>query len=326
MYEITIPKMIDLTIRFVVLVLSLTLGMVFLFAGARTALAANLRSVTTISGSVLTVGDLFNGLDAGKASYVLGPAPRPGQDMVLDARTLMRVASALDLPWQPQSSADQVIIRRAATLISTAMITDELKKAAQEKGVSGAFTLSFNGNPAPEMILPGETTPQFEIANLNIDHSSGRFTASLAAPSQENPVDETTVYGQIQKVVRVPVLRAPLKNGDIIGNTDINWIEMGENTIQHDIILSKDELIGMTPRRMAKSGKPLRSNELAPPELVGRGDMITILYEDGPLALSAKGKALQPGGKGDLIRIVNIASNRSIQGIISGDHEVVVTP
>ncbi len=53
---------------------------------AQSASAVSLKYNTLVEDNVITLGDVFTGLDR-KADKVLGPAPRPGQDMTLNART-----------------------------------------------------------------------------------------------------------------------------------------------------------------------------------------------------------------------------------------------
>jgi hypothetical protein len=48
---------------------------------------------------VLTVGDIFAGLDANK-EHVLAPAPQVGDNMTLNADDLQRIASTLHLDWK----------------------------------------------------------------------------------------------------------------------------------------------------------------------------------------------------------------------------------
>ncbi len=321
----SILKILDFYFRLIVLLLSITVVFAFLFASAKTALAANLRSSSVITDNVLTLGDVFDGLGADKASYVLGPAPLPGQDMTLNARTLMRVALAMDLPWQPHSTADQITIRRAATLIDETLITKALTEGLHEKGVKGRFNLDF-GSIKPELVIPHDQEAHVEITALQFDPQQGRFEAILMAPSAQNPAVQMKISGRVERLIPVPVLRKPLRAGEIIGSYDIEWLELRARDVQHDIILNADELLNMTPRRMVMTGKPIRITELEQPQLVGRGDTISILYKNGPLTLSAKGKALQNGAKGDFVRIVNLASNRSIEGFVTGDHEVTIQP
>jgi flagella basal body P-ring formation protein FlgA len=117
-----------------------------------------------------------------------------------------------------------------------------------------------------------------------------------------------------------------MKNGDIIGERDIDSIEIYAKELQPDMILDTETLVGMTPRRVMAPGKPVRGIDIITPELVSRGDNVTLVFDSAPLFLTAKGKALQNGGKGDMVRVVNVASNRTIEGTVTADGTVVVTP
>lgn len=323
----TVPQMLDFTFRLIVLILAMTIGVMFVLIGGRNALAAaTLKPTAIITSSVFTVGDIFGGLAQDKADKVLGPAPQPGQDMVLNARTLMRIAMALDLPWQPSSSMEQVVVRRAATLISSDEIRSELTNSLKEKGIEGNFELVFVSMPNPQIILPHGETAAVEVTNVHYDPQHDRFEAMLAAPSKENPLAELAITGKVERLVPVPVLKKTLSSGDIINAYDLAWVDMKSSALQHDIILNADELVGMTPRRMLESGKPVRDLDLERPQLVARGDTITITYYDGPMLLTAQGKAMQGGAKGDMIRVVNTSSNRTIDAFVEEQYVVTVMP
>jgi flagella basal body P-ring formation protein FlgA len=124
--------------------------------------------------------------------------------------------------------------------------------------------------------------------------------------------------------VPIPVLRNTMRNGDIIGNADIQMIEMPSEEIQAGMLLKAENLAGMTPDRLISAGKPVRDTEVRHPQVISRGDFITLIYKNGPMFLTTKGKATQNAAMGDIVRIVNVSSSRSVQGIASGDHEVTV--
>lgn len=321
---ISLPRILDFYIRIIVLVLSITFGIIFLFAGARAALAANLKTISVISGDTLKLGDVFDGLSEEKSAHILGPAPQPGQDMVLNASTLMRVALALDLPWRPATNADQIIVRRAATIVAESDIRSVLTQALKDKGLQGDFNLLVTG-AMPQMVLPPDLSSTVEATAVKFDPAKNWFEISLAAPSADTPLIRASVMGRIQRMASIPVLKDTLRNGDIIGKADIIWIDIEEKDIQPDNILKEEDLVGLTPRRIITAGKPLRDNELQRPQMVSRGDFVTLIFQSGPMTLTAKGKALQDGANGDLIRFVNTASNRTLDGIVSGDHEITVT-
>ena len=312
----------SMTVRITLVLLALITGSFTLIVSAQKAMAASLKPISIIKGDVLTLGDIFDGISR-NADYVVGAAPQPGQDMVLNARTLYRIAVALDLPWRPTSSSDQIIVRREATIVSYETIENSLRNELKEKGVRGNYNVSLN-NGKPTMIIPNDLPEQVEVSSFNYDNQKDYFQASLVSPSLDNPVKKILVNGFVERLVSVPVLRNNLQRGDIIGENDITMIEVPQKQMQHDIIMDKDDLIGLTPRRFAYAGKFILAGTLERPQLVERGEKVTIAFKEGPLVLTAKGQAMQSGAKGDLIRIKNINSSRSIDAVVTGENQVIV--
>ena len=146
----------------------------------------------------------------------------------------------------------------------------------------------------------------------------------MVAPSVDNPVQRIKVSGIIDRLVTVPILSKNLRNGDVIGDGDIEMIEISQNDLQHNMITSKEKMLGMTPRRIAYAGKFVQDGTLIKPQLVQRGESVNITFTEGSLVLSAKGKALQSGAKGDIVRVTNANSSRTVDAIVSGSHQVIV--
>lgn len=288
----------------------------------QSAQAVTLKPYSNIEGNVITLGDIFSGLQD-NSQKVLGAAPQPGQDMTLNARTLMRIAVAMDLPWRPATSADSITLKRAVTAISPDMLQDQVRAAFTEKGIEGKFDINITQG-ASEILLPQSLPATVEITRLDLNPDTNWFQADISAPDAQNPVVRTRVSGRFERLVSVPVLSQTLRNGDIIGKHDIDFIEVKERTLNHDTILAADELIGMTPRRIATSGKTLKSTEIEAPRMVERGDIVTILFKHGGMLLSARGKAMQNGSEGDLIQVVNTSSSRSLEAFVSAHKEVTI--
>jgi flagella basal body P-ring formation protein FlgA len=63
------------------------------------------------------------------------------------------------------------------------------------------------------------------------------------------------------------------------------------------------------------------------PQLVRRGEPVTIRIVSGALAITASGRALNGGGQGEMVRVVTNATNRTLDGTIEGSGTVrVATP
>ncbi len=211
----------ELAIRIALFTVALIISVSVLIISAQKATAANLKDISIVDSDMLRLGDVFDGLKH-NADYVLGPAPQPGQDMVLNARTLYRIAVAMDLPWRPVTSAEQVTIRRAATIIPEARVQDALRDALEQEGVNGTFDITVSGTK--DIILPESMPQTVAVSALRFNPANDYFEATLVAPSEENPIRKISVMGQVERKLTVPVLKTSLQNGDIIGAADIDLI------------------------------------------------------------------------------------------------------
>ena len=243
--------------------------------------------------------------------------------MVLNARTLLRVARALDLPWSPTSSNDFIVIERAATLISKDEIEERLISEIKAQGHNGDFELSLPSSTT-EIILPQSEAATFDISELDVDTQNERFSAILSAPSKDNPLQTMRVSGAMHTMVNVPVLADTMRNGYVIRANDITFQKERAKNLNHDVILNAEELIGMTPRRLIIMGKAIKLSEVDAPQIVQRGQNITIVFKSGPMELTAIGKALENGSKGEMIRVVNANTSRTVTGVVTGEKQVQI--
>jgi len=315
-------RTIDLYFIFMMTIAIMSMAALTLVLSGGQAHAIGLKSNSIIEGHDITLGDVFYDLER-DSDRVLGAAPRPGKDMVLNARTLMRIAVALDLPWRPTSSADQVVLRRSATVINDKMLEAGIFSALKERDVPGHFEIDLPAQTS-EIILPANSPDTFDITDLDINYERGTFTASIAAPSKDDPIQRLQVAGKLHQLTDVPVLSRALNHGDIIRARHIETIKMRSSRINSGTILSAADLVGMTPRRMVLDGKPIVANDVEAPRIVKRGESVTLNFKSGSLELSAMGKALEHGSKGDLVRVVNNSSNRTIEALVTGEREVTV--
>ena len=68
----------------------------------------------------------------------------------------------------------------------------------------------------------------------------------------------------------------------------------------------------------------MRAQQIRRPLLVAKGDMVTIKLKRPGMELSAKGRAIEDGSKGDTIRVTNSQSKNIIETVVLGAHLVTV--
>ncbi|AWK86803.1 flagellar basal body P-ring formation chaperone FlgA [Azospirillum thermophilum] len=162
-----------------------------------------------------------------------------------------------------------------------------------------------------------------KVENLYYSPVQGRFAAEVIV-TDTRPLVRLPVSGRAYGVVQVPVLARRVAPGDVITAADVDWQNVRADQTGSDIAATDAQLIGMTPKRGFALNQPVRLRDLQSPRMVDRGALVTITLTTENLTLTAQGKALQDGGKGDVIRVVNTQSNRIVEATVTGSNLVAV--
>ncbi len=312
--------------KLVGLILAITLVMGLLLCGIDRAFASTLNPVprgsVTVTGEKIRLGDVFENLEK-NADFVLAPAPQPGQELVWNEPTLLRIATAFNLPWRPEQG-QEVRIRRDAELVDSATLKAVVRDhLATDTGDAESYNVVFTGS-VPEIIVPGGTTPDVTLADFNMQPVGGTFSAIVKVVGLGAKPQLINLRGVAERLVRVPVLKTGLRNGDIIRAENIIWTTQKSNTVRADTIREAEMLIGSTPRRSLSAGEPVRNDSIEMPRMVSRGDLVTMVFSQHGMTLTARGRALEDGASGQVIRVSNTGSNRTIEGRVTGNKEITV--
>jgi len=296
-----------------------------LMAVALTALAmgkawgAELKTDSVIAGDTVTVGDVFR--DSGESSSrYLAPAPAPGSALTLKVPDLTRISDAFGLGWTPDTPNDHAVIRRAA-----ADIVDRyaIEAALQEKISAMMSGQKFDTDISDHNLslrVPTDGAKTVQVDDMKIDLAKNHFTALISAGAGTRK----EVQGRVYALAQVPVLKNPMRPGDVIGAEDVDYLDMRATDISSSTVVEAAKIIGMTPRRGISAMKPVAIADLEQPMMVKKGDLVTVMLKSGILNLTVQGRALQNGSEGEAVRVVNTASNRTLEGIVTGSQTVAV--
>lgn len=287
---------------------------------AGSASAAELNRDIRLSRDVLTVGDVFS--DAGKhAGHVLAPAPAPGKTMTLGTHDIARIATAFGIDWQASNTAEQVVIRSDAAEVDRYSIEAALQEALAGK-FGGGFDLELQNQMSP-VILSGGSDVTISVEDIRMETTGNGFTARILAANDTQSL-RRNISGKVYPLVKIPVLAAALRNGDIIRAQDIVEVEARASDVAANVVLDAAKLVGMTPRKGVNAHKPLTQADLMMPEMVKKGESVTMTLSTGILNLTAQGKALETGAVGDIVRVLNISSNQVIEGVVTAPRTITV--
>ncbi len=86
-----------------------------------------------------------------------------------------------------------------------------------------------------------------------------------------------------------------------------------------------EEVIGQEARVVLYAGRPIRIEDIGPPAIIERNQIVTLFYISGALIIAAEARSLSRGGVGDAIRVMNLSSRSTITGIVRADGSVTVS-
>ena len=84
------------------------------------------------------------------------------------------------------------------------------------------------------------------------------------------------------------------------------------------------ELIGQEARVALYPGRPVRAGDIGPPAIVGRNDIVTLVFVQGLLRIMTEGRSLGRGAAGETIRAMNLSSRTTVTGRIQSDGSIEV--
>ena len=103
-----------------------------------------------------------------------------------------------------------------------------------------------------------------------------------------------------------------LKRGTVIQQKDVYLERRNISNMMEDVIFDMNQVIGLMAKHNIKENDTLKSWVLKKSPVVQRGDMVTILVQSGGLRVTAPGKVLDDGFKGQAVSVLNTMSSKKI--------------
>lgn len=286
-----------------------------------------LKGEARVTRDVVTLGDLVDGLDAKAAATALFAAPRLGETGTIQASRAIEAARGLGIDEVETGGLAQTLVVRLARRIGTADIDAVLREALarRQKVEPASLTFTYDG-AAPSVVLPPEIDGPLLVEDLAVDLRSRRITANLSTSGaggvQRRSLRISAAFAETMPVM---VLTRSLGRGETAAAGDIAMERRTRESLPPDVVTDAGDIIGRMARRLLAPGTPLRAADLAKPDIVARGEVVTLVYETPGLTLTTRGKAGDAAGLGDLVAVQNLQSKRMLQATVTGPGRVSVT-
>lgn len=221
---------------------------------------ADLKSSVTVTGTIVTLGDLFEG-DIMRPEKAIAKAPEPGQRFVLGAKWLADVARTYGIDWRPSNTYDRATVHRLGYTISQDEILDHVKGSLVDFGLPANFGIEVT-TPLSNVTVSTEVAPDVGVREAFFDNQSRAFSAVIEVPRGAPNAQFIPVRGIAFPTVAVPTLNRAVSKNTIITDSMIQLIDVSEDKIRRDTIMDARLLVGKSPRSYVRIGEPVRSNDV----------------------------------------------------------------
>ena len=162
--------------------------------------------------------------------------------------------------------------------------------------------------------------PRLRLSNCSVPlelktHSKSREGSRISV--QVNCLDENkwSIYVpvSIEKYSNVLISKSHLRKGRTLTPNDIAWTERKLSTLPGGYFIQAKDVIGMFARRNIRNGTVIAPKHLRPPFTVHKGESVTIRAVIGGVEVKMNGKAMSDGSTGDIIKVTNRSSNRTVE-------------
>lgn len=284
-----------------------------------------LKPDALVEGQYVTLGDLFSGIDPQISGIAVAHAPQPGKQTVLDYRWLYGIAQRHKINWRPRTTADQVLVTRASQTITIDEIRELVEVALANQGIARPFAIDLSSENF-QIHLPVNSQDRVEVSAVDVNSRTQRFVATVTTGARTSQQRNYRISGKYYPLTSVPVLVDPVQRGHIVRPDQVEYREFKSERVPAGAIRDINDVIGKEVIRPTNPNEPLMFRDFTTPILVRRGALVTIRLVTANMSLTASGKALENGSKGDIIRVVNQSSNKTIQVEVVGENDVRALP
>lgn len=300
---------------------SLALLSAFTFADA--ASAADLRAYTKLTGPEVRLSDLFAGLPADR-DQPIGPAPAPGNRIVVERAQLEAIARQFDVDWTPVSAAARAVLERPGRPLPRDVVLGAIRSALIGAGLDPDSQVDLPAYSG--LIVPAEGQTRLEVAQMDHEPLTGHFTALLEITTDEAAPVHARVSGQVIEMQDAVTVTRRIAPGAVIEASDVETRRLRKTQLHGEAAQTLAEVVGFAVKRPVIPGQPILLADLEHPMMVRKGASV-LMQLDGPgLSLTGQGVASESGALGERIHVVNTTSHAVLEAEIIGQARVRIMP
>ena len=253
----------------------------------------------------------------------LGRPPAEGWLKVVDRKTVLEAirGAGIDPASVRLAGPEETEIRSKGVLVTA----EQIEEAAEL--VLRATAARLEKEEVEWSILRHARACRVQAGRRGVDLAAvlrhGRLERDQAVLDVSVRVDGETVKTlpvafRLRRFRRVLVTLAPLRRGEPLDKGKVALRKMDVSRFFGTPLEDLSQVKGKVAARLLSGGAVLRPMDIKDPELVRKGDLVTMVAVRGNLRVTAKGIARTGGSMGEIVMVMNPSSRRIVQGKVVG--------
>ncbi|WP_258047822.1 flagellar basal body P-ring formation chaperone FlgA [Sphingomonas citri] len=119
------------------------------------------------------------------------------------------------------------------------------------------------------------------------------------------------------------VLAQPVAAGAVISADDLRVWDTGDPPPMRGALAAAN-IVGRAAARRLAAGAVVREGDVRAPQVIQRGEPVTLVLRSGALTISTQGQALNAAGLGEPVRVICDSTKRTLSGRAEAPGRVVV--
>lgn len=256
---------------------------------------------------------------AGEEKYVHAVQLRKFLHSVLEKHGLNPAEIPIHLPTQV------VVVRRSVRLSD-----EEVHEVFEE------FIRSRYGESDDDVVVSGVkcsgtvVLPAGKWSHKVVAYPDGRpqgdVTLLVDFLVDDEKMGSFKISGRVDHYSKAAYARQPLKKNTVLSEADIEWKRVPVAANKEDVVTQVAQVSGKRLLKDVNPAQPIRSGDVGDPSVIKRGDMVTMVFQQEGLTVTAKGKVQEDGAQGSTVRVVNVKSHRSLACKVLDNETVQIIP
>lgn len=137
---------------------------------------------------------------------------------------------------------------------------------------------------------------------------------------------------EIWVIAAILVILATATNAEVLvatrtlrANTIINLDDVAiQDGFDESALSRTEDAVGLEARVALYAGRPIHPQDIGPAAIVDRNQIVAMSFNHGSLTITIEGRAMERGGVGDTIRVMNASSRVTVNATINPDGSLTV--